>query len=154
MNFSLVVNGFFHDTLSDLVSESSEQRGRIQKRNSHSLLPNNTSFQVYLTKSVLSQWIIHIFSFHVFFLFFYSTLDFRIHICLKIFTYEQHGEHQGLFNFKKNWTFYFFYSVGWTCASMWSYTIKDALNSKHKFQICYRNDTMSPSWTDPWCPKN
>ena len=39
--------------------------------------------------------------FHIsfFFFFFYSTSDFRIHIIrLKIFTYEQHGEHQGLFS--------------------------------------------------------
>lgn len=84
---------------------------------------------------------IHIFLFLMFcFCFFYSTSDFRIHIiCLKIFTYEQHGVHQGLFNFLK---FGPFVSCPWynLCEHVIIYTIKDALNSQQKFQVCSRYD--------------
>lgn len=72
-----------------------------------------------------------------FFFFFYSTSVFRIHIiCLKVFTYKHHGEHQGLW--WKIWTIFVFstwYNLRAKLMHLMIHTIKDALCTKPKKQM-------------------
>lgn len=105
----------------------------------------------------------------IFFFFFYSTSDFRIHIiCLKVFTYEHHWEHQGLFwkNLDPFFVFCFFHLVqlkSETLMSIYPYNQRCSLYRAKKPPQKTKNENkktlsdmithLSPLLTDPWVPQ-